>query len=65
MVKRMAGSVVESKRATLQICVKAYEAAHDKTKGFTVLPKDVTLENIASELDTIAGVIRSNYDPDK
>lgn len=65
LVQRMAAATPEEQRGTLQICGKAYEAVHTKTKGFTSLPQGLTVENILAELEMISNTVRANFNPDK
>jgi len=50
---------------TLELCRKAYEAAHRKTEGFRRLPQGVSKENILAELETLPRILRVELDPDR
>lgn len=53
----------EEVRNTAELCRQSYEAANTKTQGFTTLPAGVTAENILSELELVAGVLRAHAEP--
>ncbi len=65
LLTRMAASVGKERRNTLDLCAKMYAKAHEKTRGFTSLPGGIRAEDILSELNTIAGIVREGYDPDR
>ncbi|MHC4605383.1 MAG: hypothetical protein ACYTAF_00415 [Planctomycetota bacterium] len=66
VVEMLAAAAEEGEsRDTLLLCGRSYGAVHKKTEGFTSLPEKLTRENILAQLEQVADIIRSYFDPDK